>query len=664
MFRCRPKPSQSLLITFFYLAASFLFSASYPFKTCSLPVKTYPPPGLAGEKSYWYVVKLGEMTVGYAQEKTKELTTSLGQVFLTQSSLKMVIRRLGVNVELASFSEWEETVEGNLRRVSLSLKLSNQETTTRAEVSPEEITVFSSAGGQEFAQKIPYSGRLLGPEGINRLTNSSLRLPGEKVSFSTFMPEMNAVIHAERQAEAWEEVTLPGSTSSVKALRVKEITLEFSTQRILWFDEKGVLLAYQEASPLGELKVYLSPEKEALAAARGEKVTDLPFQTSLLRANVRLPSARSIERIKLRLRFRQPEPSWPRLPDSYQKIVAEDKDSLILEIQRPPRPFEATSPAHLTASQKEQKLEEYLQANAYINKDDPLILKVVSQATQGADEEWAKALRLRDWVSQNIVFDPGIVFAPSTEVIRQRRGTCVSFAVLLTTLARAAGIPARFVLGYAYVNGVWGGHAWAELYLNGNWLPFDAALPSVDIADACRLAIAVSSLNLGLGEAVAAGQKLFSRVEIEILEYQLNGRTFLAPPRLYEVNEREYKNLGLGMVVRRLASFSFTDLDKTWPDNTLLVLKNEKAEVRLKQQTWRPVKKMEDYLRQLAGPSFSRAKIENFIYQRQKAFRLTVRGQAVAYFFRGTDLWEILVKAADAPALLEKALQAISFLDE
>lgn len=652
------RETDHLLKSFFLIVLLLFFEPLPEASVFSLGRKNQEP---AKESSLWYVVNLGGTPVGYAHEEIKPAEENAAEGWITSQRLWLTIKRLGTRVQMASFSRWEETPRGELRRVSLSLRLSNLETTTKAEIGPTEITVSSGTGGKEFSQKIPYSGKLLGPAGLNLLTISMLRAPGDKVEFATYSPELNLVVHGTREAEAWEEVSLPVSSSPVKTLRVKESSRELPSQRTLWLDENGQLIQYQEASPLGEIKVTLSSKEEALAAATGAELTELPFESSLVRANVRLPKARLIERLKVRLRLRQPQPGFPDLSTNSQRIIAKEPTAVVLEITQPSRKSAGDKTRRERPAGEVASLKEYLESNLYLNTEDRLIQQVAEEVARTSKDEWQKAVRLRDWVSQNIIFDAGIVFAPSTEVIRQRRGTCVSFAVLLATLARAAGIPSRFIMGYAYVNGVWGGHAWVELNLDGAWYPFDAALPSPEVADACRVALVSTSLNRGLGEVMAAGERLFGRLDIDILEYQLDGKTFPAPDKIYEVKGNRYFNFELRIEVEKPASCIFAQLDKTWPDNTLLVIKGAGAEVRLSQQAWRPVAKLEDYLRQLAGPNFSRAKVETFIHSGEKAYRLAATGEEAVFILQGTDLWELRAKGKESARLLAEVLKKTSF---
>ncbi|HEX9652109.1 MAG TPA: transglutaminase domain-containing protein [bacterium] len=62
-----------------------------------------------------------------------------------------------------------------------------------------------------------------------------------------------------------------------------------------------------------------------------------------------------------------------------------------------------------------------------------------------------------------------------------RQGNCTDFHSLFIGMARASGIPARFVMGFPVPEGVTAGeipgyHCWAEFYIDGmEWLPVDAS---------------------------------------------------------------------------------------------------------------------------------------------------------------------------------------------
>jgi transglutaminase-like putative cysteine protease len=75
--------------------------------------------------------------------------------------------------------------------------------------------------------------------------------------------------------------------------------------------------------------------------------------------------------------------------------------------------------------------------------------------------------------------DYGRGFATALEVLRDRSGDCTEHSVLLAALLRAAGIPARPVVGLACGQNRLVGHMWVEAYVD-YWRTLDALDPDTD----------------------------------------------------------------------------------------------------------------------------------------------------------------------------------------
>ena len=96
---------------------------------------------------------------------------------------------------------------------------------------------------------------------------------------------------------------------------------------------------------------------------------------------------------------------------------------------------------------------------------------------------------MSDWIHANFTYDNGISHAgtTATDSFASLAGVCRDYAHVLIVLARAAGIPARFVSVYAPDVVPQDFHAVAEVYLDGAWHmvdPTGMATPS-DIARIC-----------------------------------------------------------------------------------------------------------------------------------------------------------------------------------
>jgi predicted transglutaminase-like cysteine proteinase len=135
----------------------------------------------------------------------------------------------------------------------------------------------------------------------------------------------------------------------------------------------------------------------------------------------------------------------------------------------------------------------FLQAEESIDPADPEIVKLAETITRGSPDALSKIRKINQWVFENIKKkDYSVGYASASEVARNLQGDCTEHSVLFIALARAAGVPARIVLGLAYMNDPSRGpafvmHQWAEAY-SGGWIPVDPTFGLLP-ADAARIVI-------------------------------------------------------------------------------------------------------------------------------------------------------------------------------
>jgi len=113
------------------------------------------------------------------------------------------------------------------------------------------------------------------------------------------------------------------------------------------------------------------------------------------------------------------------------------------------------------------------------------VRKLSADVTKGKTTDLAKAHAIYDYVVSTMKYDKSgegwgrgdIVWACDA-----KRGNCTDFHALFIGLARAAGIPARFSIGFplpsdgSAAGEVAGYHCWAEFWLSGyGWVPVDAS---------------------------------------------------------------------------------------------------------------------------------------------------------------------------------------------
>lgn len=132
----------------------------------------------------------------------------------------------------------------------------------------------------------------------------------------------------------------------------------------------------------------------------------------------------------------------------------------------------------------------------------PRVRDLARRITWGERGVEGKARAIYDWLVSTMVYDkttPGWGFGDTERACDVQKGNCTDFHSLFISLARAEGIPARFVIGFPLKKEpsgtIPGYHCWAEFWLDGRgWVPVDASDASKS-PDAARRAYLFGNLD-------------------------------------------------------------------------------------------------------------------------------------------------------------------------
>lgn len=485
----------------------------------------------------------------------------------TKERMAMEINRLGSKVSITNETETVENRAGEMQSLVATMSSSQASTVLRVTRSGEALQIVTEAGGKSYEKKIPFTGSIVGPKGIERLSREKLKKEGAAISYRMFSPELGSVAVMERK--------VIGTTDEKgrKLLKCEETVEGFPGKQFVTIDENGRWVTRQQTFPFGELVIEPSRRSTTAEVSPAPAPTTLPkesYDRTMARSNILLPDPRSISAVTLRVRHLKPELGWPDLEGTGQRVLEKSSSTMVLEVRRREK----------GSGQPDEKPDEScLRPNALVQSDDAEVIRIAREVTANVQGDFEKARRLQNWVSQNLEFDLGVALASASEVVRNRRGTCVAYAVLLAALERAAGLPSRVVMGFAYANGIWGGHAWTEAYLDGRWIALDAALFSPGPADAARLRFGASAGDDHLIKILAAGAQLYGNVECQVTAFELNGRAINVPEKAarYEITGQRYSNPWLAFSLEAPEGFRFTTTDAVFPDRTILALEGPEA---------------------------------------------------------------------------------------
>ncbi len=163
-------------------------------------------------------------------------------------------------------------------------------------------------------------------------------------------------------------------------------------------------------------------------------------------------------------------PSGPR-----QLVTVNDDGTLTLKLGKAHRQNIKATP---------QEIEENLKETRAYPITDAKIKALAAKAVGDAATPEEKVNKLVHFVHDFIQPSLTVHLPNIPDLLEHQKGDCKSYALLFTTLARAAGLPARELSGLAYMGDdtkAFGGHAWNEVVLGGLWVPIDAAFDQVEI---------------------------------------------------------------------------------------------------------------------------------------------------------------------------------------
>jgi len=123
--------------------------------------------------------------------------------------------------------------------------------------------------------------------------------------------------------------------------------------------------------------------------------------------------------------------------------------------------------------------------------DDPRIQELAAELTGGLTNPYLKLERIMKYVAENIRYERQPTEHGALWCLINGEGDCTEFSNLMIALARAVGIPAKAVVGYAYLPIYTSeetshdirslGHEYAIFYIPGyGWIPADAVWPQYE----------------------------------------------------------------------------------------------------------------------------------------------------------------------------------------
>ena len=425
----------------------------------------------------WFVVRIGGSVVGTATERYQRSDEAVSY----QAHMNIRFNRLGTPISMNLFTEEISNETGAFQRARIESSISNF--TATAEMDGDSVRYESSVAGVTSRKALKWKKEA-----------TSEALAGERVKswLTRESPETTVVLFDVSEGRFRKSRLVRGEVKNVGGMRTTAVD-EFdegadTPSSTTWYDEHG--------EPTRTIVRQLGIDIE-VARVTQEEMSNIEIEPdfdiirqSMIRCDNFPRPVSHVERVALGLTFPGAPPAAP-MDGPNQKETARDERSVVLELTR--------EPANKMLATREE-LAAFKKPDRFIQSDNKSLRAVADSIRVAAHVDgWPLARAIAQWVNQYITgkgMEHG--YASALDVYRTRSGDCTEHSLLTVALLRAAGIPARPVVGMAFgeAEHAFVGHMWVEAYID-RWRTLDA----LDMRlDPIRLRVYAPTASESLGE--------------------------------------------------------------------------------------------------------------------------------------------------------------------
>ncbi len=392
----------------------------------------------------------------------------------TSEVMNMQISRSGITMKVSTSETCIETIKGEPIGFETEQVISGIKQTSSGTITPDgkiDLTVTMMGIPQKKTMDWPKGALLF--EGMRLVELDRKLIKGLSYNVSVFSPSLLAAIEANVTVGDKEDVDLFGRVVKLTKMTVVMKVPSAGEMPTISYVDEDLNALKTVMQMMGMNFEILSCDKEfALSADDVVDFLDRMFVQSPRSLGELDPTSGLVYTLAIN------EGSKPNFPSDDHQTVKELPDG---RIQVTVRPVKAAAKVKFPYRGKDESLLEALKPTMYLQSDSDQVRKLVKEAVGREKDAAAAAKKIEKFVGNYISNkNLSIGYATAAEVAENRQGDCTEHAVLTAAILRAAGIPARVAVGLVYVEEytgqqhVFGGHAWTQANIGGQWIGLDA----------------------------------------------------------------------------------------------------------------------------------------------------------------------------------------------
>lgn len=217
------------------------------------------------------------------------------------------------------------------------------------------------------------------------------------------------------------------------------------------------------------ISIILTAVIVGLPGCSHEKAAVMPVSAFIIELNGNAAPVFAEKTTTFSIEYSDPEFVLPRTLN--QEVIKHKSDSLTSTV------ILRTGPGKVM---QKGNLSQFINPTHYLDTDNPAVREKAAQFKNSSDPVNEISRFVYDHITDK---KTGIPVIPASVILKNRSGDCTEHSILTAALLRAAGIPARCVVGiilaeeFAGKKNVFVYHMWVEAYYRGKWVFADSTRP-------------------------------------------------------------------------------------------------------------------------------------------------------------------------------------------
>ncbi|MHC4123353.1 MAG: transglutaminase-like domain-containing protein [Planctomycetota bacterium] len=439
------------------------------------------------DKTEYFAVFMEGKKVGYA---IYSRAVCEDKVTTTQQA-NMTITRMGIPITLNTIETCVETIEGKPLKFESVQDISLMKLIVSGKVDKKGIVTATTSSIPGVEKTFPWPEGALMPEGLHLVQLKHGLKKGTEYKVKTFIASETKALDTSIRIGEKQNVDLLG--------RVVPLTKVVVTQSIPGAGEvTSISYVNNEFLEQKSITSIIGINLELIACSKEFALSENDvydfYKRMLLPSPQVLENPDLVESITYYLSPIEGANTLMIPSDDNQKVKHDRLGRAIVTV----RPIKTPRGVIFPYKGNDKEILDALKPTRYLQSDNKEIVAIAKKAVGDTKDTVEAAKGIEEFVAEYIQNkNLSVGYASAGEVVESRQGDCSEFAVLTTAMCRAVGIPAKVVMGVAYINqpgleNVFAGHAWTQVYAGGKWLCIDASFKSSGLGgyDAGHIALA------------------------------------------------------------------------------------------------------------------------------------------------------------------------------